>query len=151
MYSIEEFDMAKTRIIKYIMYKKRTENEIREKFKNEIEQNLLDDIIEYCKEAKYIDDSDYIKKAVNNYMALKNLSIIELNYKILSKGISRDLIEDYIYENKEELNQYEIKSAINIINKKKKELDELEIKKYLIKKGYKHENIEIAFEEDEES
>ena len=29
MYSIEEFDKTKTKILKYIMYKKRTENEIR--------------------------------------------------------------------------------------------------------------------------
>ena len=151
MYSVEEFDIAKTKVVKYIMYKKRTENEVREKFKNEIEQNLLEDIIEYCKEAKYIDDIEYIKKAINNYLVLKNLSIVELNYKLLAKGLNRNLIEDYIYENKEELNQYEINSAKNIINKKSRELERLDIKNYLMKKGYKQENIEIAFEGDEEN
>lgn len=150
MYSVEEFDIAKTKVVKYIMYKKRTENEVREKFKNEIEQDLLEDIIEYCKEAKYIDDIEYIKKAINNFLILKKLSIVELNYKLLVKGLNRNLIEDYIYENKEELNQYEINSAKNIINKKRKDLEPIEIKKYLMKKGYKQENIEIAFEGDEE-
>ena len=33
MYSVEEFDREKTKILKYIMYKKRTENEVRNKFK----------------------------------------------------------------------------------------------------------------------
>lgn len=149
MYSIEDFDIAKTKVIKYILYKKRTENEVREKFKNEIEQNLLEDIIKYCKDAKYIDDREYIKKIINNYMNLKNLSIVELNYKLIAKGLNRNLIEDYIYEKKEELNQYEINSVRNIINKKRRDLDSIEIKKYLMKKGYKQENIAIAFEGDE--
>ncbi len=49
MYTIEEFDKEKTRILKYILYKKRTEQEIRRKYSKEIEENLLEDIIEYLK------------------------------------------------------------------------------------------------------
>ena len=57
MYTIEEFDKAKTKILKYIIYKKRSENEIRRKYEKEIDENMLEDIIEYLKEAKYINDS----------------------------------------------------------------------------------------------
>ena len=32
MYTIEEFDREKIRVLKYILYKKRSENEIRNKF-----------------------------------------------------------------------------------------------------------------------
>ena len=78
MYTTEEFDKEKTKIMKYIVYKRRTEKEIRTKFTNTIEENLLDDIIDYLKEAKYIDDTEYIKKTINNIKALKNLSIKEL-------------------------------------------------------------------------
>ena len=49
MYTIEEFDKAKTKILKYIIYKKRSENEIRKKFSKEFDENLLEDIIEYLK------------------------------------------------------------------------------------------------------
>ena len=80
-------------------------------------------------------------------MALKNLSIREIEYKLYSKGIKKEDIEDYIYENKEELNQYEIKSASNIANKKVTSLEPEEIKQYLMKKGYKKENITIALED----
>ena len=128
------------------MYKKRSENEIRKKFENEIQENLLEDIIEYLKEAEYIDDKEYIRKTVNNFIALKNLSIREIEYKLYSKGIKKGDIEDYIYENKEELNQYEIKSATNIANKKSTSLEIEEIKQYLLKKGYNKENINIAME-----
>ncbi|MCI8641484.1 MAG: hypothetical protein HFJ59_06440 [Clostridia bacterium] len=147
MYTTEEFDKQKTKVLKYILYKKRTENEIRTKFSITIEENLLDDIIEYLKEAKYINDNEYIRKAVNNFEVLKNLSIKELKYKLLSKGLNKNEIEDYIYENKEKLEEYEVKSAFNIISKKSNSLEEQEIKQFLIKKGYKLENIDKAMRE----
>ena len=52
-YTIEEFDKAKTKIMNYIMYKKRTEYEVKNKFSKTLEENLLHDIIEYVKEAGY--------------------------------------------------------------------------------------------------
>ena len=147
MYSIEEFDRCKTKVLKYILYKKRTENEVRTKFNSSIDEDLLEDVIEYLKENKYIDDSDYIKRTINNFKILKSLSIVELRYKLLSKGIDKNLIEDYIYENKDEITEYEINSAIKIIDKKSKELEKKEIISYLMKKGYKKDNILVAYEE----
>ncbi len=146
MYSIKEFDEAKTKVLKYILYKSRSEKEVRTKFQNEIEENLLEDVIEYLKEAKYINDNEYIRKTINNFENLKNMSIMELKYKLIAKGLEKDLIEDYFYENKEELIKYEISSASNIIIKKQKDLDDFEIKNYLLKKGYKQDNINEAFE-----
>ena len=147
MYSKEEFDKEKTKVLKYILYKKRSEYEIRNKFSKSIEENLLDDIIEYLKEAKYIDDGQYIEKTINNFMILKNLSIKEIQYKLISKGLNKNLIEDYIYNENEELNNYEIKSAKNIIYKKSNTMELEDIKVYLIKKGYKIENINSAIEQ----
>lgn len=147
MYSKEEFDKEKTKVLKYILYKKRSEYEIRNKFSKSIEENLLDDIIEYLKEAKYIDDGQYIEKTINNFMILKNLSIKEIQYKLISKGLNKNLIEDYIYNENEELNNYEIKSAKNIIYKKSNTMELEDIKIYLIKKGYKIENINSAIEQ----
>ena len=53
-------------------------------------------------------------------------------------------MEDYIYSNSEELNEYEIRSAYNIIQKKIREQDIQDIKKSLYKKGYKSDNIKEA-------
>ena len=137
MYTIEEFDRQKTKIFKYIMFKKRTENEIRNKFKQQIEDNMLEDIIEYLKEAGYVNDYHFIEKQVNEYMKLKNMSIQEIKYKLLTKGIDKKLIEKYIEENRDELEEYERKSAENIRNKKASKMEEQEINQYLYKKGYK--------------
>ncbi len=144
MYSLEEFDKAKTKILRYILYKKRTENEVRTKFKNDIDEEMLEDAIEYLKEAKYIDDEDYIEKTINNFKILKKMSIMELKYKLQAKGLNKDLIEDYIYQNKDELIEYEINSAEKIILRKDQEKPEMVA--YLMKKGYKRDNINKAFE-----
>lgn len=147
MYTVEEFDNKKTKVLRYILYKKRTEQEIRTKFQKEIEENMLEDIIEYLKEAGYIDDKEYIRKTVNNYMILKNLSLKEMKYKLLAKGLNKNDVEDYIYENREELEDYETKSARNLIYKKANTMENEEIKQFLLKKGYKIENINNAMEE----
>lgn len=143
MYSLEEFDKAKTKILRYILYKKRTEQEVRTKFKNDIEEDILEDAIEYLKEEKYIDDEEYIERIINNFKILKKMSITEIKYKLQAKGLDKDLIESYIYQNKEELTEYEINSAEKIILKKEQEKPE--IIAYLMKKGYKKDNINQAF------
>ena len=133
---LKEFDAKKTKVFKYIMYKKRTEQEVRKKFKGQIEEQMLDEIIEYLKEAKYLDDYEFIEKQVREYMNLKTLSIKEIKYKLLSKGLDRKLIEKYIDSNYEELDEYE-KECIEKIKTKKSDQTEEEIRQYLYRKGYK--------------
>ena len=145
-YSLEDLDFAKTKILKYIAFKKRTENEIRLKFSKIIDEELLDDAIEELKENGYIDDNNYIKRAVNEFIALKNLSIKEIKYKLMSKGLNKNLIDDYISNNLDMLIDYEIQSAKNIAIKKSN-LEKEDIKNYLLKKGYRTESIENAMEE----
>ncbi len=150
MYTIEEYDSNKTKVLKYVLYKKRTEKEIRTKFKLTIEESMLEDIIEELKDNGYISDENYVERAVNEFMALKNLSKKEIKYKLMSKGISNNTIEDYIQRNEDELNEYEAKCAENIALKKSVNMDEMEIRNYLMKKGYTEENIKNALEKLEE-
>ena len=148
-YSIEEFDKAKTKVMNYIMYKKRTVYEVKNKFSKTLEENLLHDIIEYVKEAGYLSDTEYIKRAIFEFQALNNLSRKEIKYKLYSKGIENNLIEDYFSENSDELYDYELKSAKNIFIKKQSTIDTDEIKNYLRKKGYREDIIKQAIEDEE--
>ena len=133
---LKKMDKQKTKVFKYITYKKRTEQEVRNKFKGQIEEEMLEEIIDYLKEANYLNDYDFIERQVNEYMNLKTLSIKEIKYKLMTKGLDRKLIEEYIYKNYDSLNEYE-KKCIEKIKQKKKELTEEEIKQYLYRKGYK--------------
>ena len=143
---VEEFDKLKTKVLKYILFKKRTEQEVRQKFREDSGE-LLDDVIEKLKELDYINDEIYIQKAINEFRNLKNMSIKEIEYKLMSKGLKKDIINNYIYINKEELLDYEIKSAKNIFIKKQNLLETEEIINYLKKKDYLEETIKIAQED----
>ena len=145
MYSIEEFDQLKTKVLKYIMYKKRTENEVKRKFSNE-DSELLEDVIEHLKEIGYINDKSYVERAVAEFMNLNNLSLKELKYKLQAKGVDIDAMEDYIYNHSEELEDYEINSAKNIILKRQNSMEEQSLIQYLLKKGYKMDSIKQAIE-----
>ena len=136
MYTPEEFDKYKTKVMTYILYKKRTESEVRKKFCSVIEEEILDDIIEYVKEAGYINDQEYIKKLVQEYMNLKEMSIRELKLKLYQKGIYADEINDYINENREMLEEYELNSARKIFDKKKNLKDKQKITRYLLNRGF---------------
>lgn len=142
---LELYDKCKTKILKYVIYKKRSENEIRVKFQKEIDEDMLDDIIQELKENQYISDEKYIQRAVNEFMALKNLSLKQIKYKLQSKGIGVNLIEDYFQEHDDDLKEYEVKSANNIISKKYDQPAE-EIIQFLLKKGFEYDNVKEALE-----
>ena len=144
---LEEYDKQKTKVLKYIIYKKRTEREVRQKFENTIEQEILEDIIEELKENSYINDNNYIQRAIAEYIALKNLSMKEIKYKLFAKGLNNDIIDEYFSNNKDDLIDYEIQSIKNIYYKKQYSMDKEEIKQFLIRKGYQMENIKEALSE----
>lgn len=142
----QKIEDLRSKMMKYILYKKRTEEEVRIKFADE-DENMVEDAIEYFKEQHYIDDYSYIDRAIKEYKALKNLSIKEIEYKLVQKGINKNLLDDFICKNKESMLEYEISSAKTIILKKLKSLEEQDIKNYLYQKGYMSETISIAFDE----
>lgn len=144
MYTIEEFDRQKTKVLKYIIFKKRTEYEVRQKFRNVVEDNLLEDIIQELKENLYINDEEYIERAVNEFMAINTLSIKQIKYKLYSKGLKSDLIENYIKKHEDELQEYEKNNAEKIVQKKINAVEEEKLRNFLKSKGYKEDNIKSA-------
>lgn len=131
----EKIEKLRNKVLKYILYKKRTETEVRQKFIDE-DENMLEDVIEYLKGQNYINDKEYIERAVKEFIALKKMSIKEMVYKVSQKGVSKSLIDEYICENKETMVKYEISSAKAIILKKIQSQEENVIREYLYKKGY---------------
>ena len=140
---LDKREKLKTKVLKYIMFKKRTEKDVREKFANE-DESMLEEVVEILKDLGYINDIDYVERFINEAINIKNLSLYELKYKLYSKGVNKELIESYFNNNYERLLEYEKKSAKNIINKKKRTMEIEDIKNYLKRKGYKEESIRIG-------
>ena len=147
---LERIEKIKNKVFKFIVYKKRTEREVRDKFKDEIDEDLLEDIIEYMKEQKYLDDEDYVDRFVKETMNLKNTSIKDITYKLMGKGVSSNVIDDYICKNHETMIEYEVRSVRNVYLKKKDKLEEDEIRTYLFKKGFSGDSISQGIEEGKE-
>lgn len=138
----EEFDKLRSKILRYALYKKRTEKEIREKFKD-AETNYVDDIIEFLIEDNYINDKEYIEAYFYDSINLRNNSLKEIKFKLTNKGIDRYMIEKYIDDNLDELVNYEINS-IKLLLERRKEIEEEKNIRYLLNKGYSFENISKA-------
>ena len=141
---VEGWSYQKTKVLKYIIFKKRTEYEVRQKFQKTVEKDLLEDIIQDLKENKYINDKDYIDRAVNEFMAINTLSIKQIKYKLYSKGVNKNLIEEYIENNKEELEEYERNNVEKIVIRKSNTAEIEKIRNFLKSKGYKEDNIRNA-------
>ena len=137
---LDRLEKLKTRVLRYIMFKKRTEKEVWQKFSEE-DSELLEETIEILKNLGYIDDTVYIERFIAESLSLKNLSIYELKYKLQTKGVKKSLIDEYFQNNIDELLEYEKKSANNIYIKKSRSMEIEEIKLYLRKKGYKEDSI----------
>lgn len=137
----EKIDKLRSKMMKYILYKKRTEMEVRQKFSDE-DENAVEDAIEYFKELNYIDDENYIQRSMQEFVNLKNLSLKEISYKLCQKGVNKRLVEDYIAKHEDELLAYELQSAKKIWNKKIQNSDENSVKEFLYKKGYTQTTIQ---------
>jgi len=85
-------------------------------------------------------------RAIDEYMALKTLSIKEIKYKLICKGIKSNQIDEYIQNNKYQIEEYEQNCARKIVNKKSKYMEDYEIKNILRKKGYSEDTICMVFD-----
>ena len=74
--------------------------------------------------------------------------IKEIKYQLQSKGLDCNLIERYIDDNIDELSEYEKKCAKKIYLKKINDSNTNDIINFLLRKGYRMDNIKAILEED---
>lgn len=135
------------KLMKYVIFKRRTEREVRQKCqKLQYTEEYMEEIIEYLKENNYINDKVYVEKYIQNTIRLKNASIYEIKIDLLRRGIDEENIEDYINKNDMELEEYEQESAVKLAKKKCGSVEIEKIKKYLMSKGYKYDSISLAID-----
>lgn len=134
-----------SKLMKYVIFKKRTEYEVREKCKTlNYTSDYIDEIIDYLKEAEYINDEIYITKYINNILKLKKSSVAEVRLDFMKRGIDFDRVNSELLDR---LYEHEKESANYLANKKYKAGDSIEkIKRYLNGKGYAYSNISNAID-----
>jgi len=145
-----EYLEAKNIAFKYVVYKRRTVNEVREKLKNNnYNYDIIEKIIEELICFEYLDDKIYVQKFVEKN---KKDSTNLLRIKLSNKGIEKELIDEYFCNNACD----EVDKIINLLEKKKYN-DNLEpsqkdkIKAYCARRGFKINDIERAIKRRKEN
>ena len=142
----EIYEKIREKVFFYVTYQKRTESEVRRAVaklfqKYNISDDVFEDLIEELKEKGHIDDKDFVRRRFNASVNSRLSSVKEIEYKILQKGIPKNIIDDYISENREKLDEHEIITAKKLYNKKITDKSDEEVRNYLRRKGFREDVI----------
>ena len=91
MYTIEEYDNAKSKVLKYILYKKRSKQEVKNKFYNSIEEEMLKYVIQYVLENAPA-EIDFCDQFVEKGLKEKLLNIVNAKFVRISHHDVVDLL-----------------------------------------------------------
>lgn len=133
--------------INYASRRAKTKKQLKEYLnKKDISSTQSEEIISKLIELGLIDDYRYIESFVNTQNLKAPLSRLELKYKLIKKGISSKLIEQYLldYPLDERL---AIKRMIAIKSKQTRYQQKDKLLAYLVRKGYSYSEIKSALEE----
>ena len=134
------------KIISYVLYQMRTVAEVKRKCqKLKMNEDTIDETIDYLIEAGYLNDEKYAQKYVENVLRIKKCSANEIKIGLMRKGVSEDIINKYV--DVPEVYDFEETSCAEIAAKKYRSTpDILKVKKFLIGKGYKFDVIAKAID-----
>lgn len=134
----KEFIEAKTNAVKYIMYKPRTQFEVKNKLlKLEYDEELIEEVIDELLLLEYLNDNLYAEKFIRNSQSVKPMSKNVIKYKLREKGIPDDIIQNVLKDT--EIDEIELAKNLFLKKTKGKTLDEKEINKvkaFLARKGF---------------
>lgn len=142
------FKNAKDKALKYLGYKMRTEKQVKIKlYSYDFSESIVNQVINLLKEYNYINDEEYAKSFIKNKMNLTGYGSLKIRYELKMQGIQQEIFEKYLQEESE---LSEEKKVIELINKRVKNLVEIDYKEkqkiyaYLARRGFSYNIINIA-------
>lgn len=133
------FSRAKKIAIKFSIFKKRTEFEVKTKLKQSgFDGSTIEKVIRELKVLQYIDDTTYTEKYIKDALNLKKIGIHRINVELQRKGVDEAIIQNQL--SKLEVNETQrLKPLLQKKLTSVKTIDEKslnKIKNYFIGKGY---------------
>lgn len=140
-----DYIVAKEKAIKYIGISKKTSYEVSKKLKTlGVEEEIIIKVIEYLEELGYIDDVDYVKSYIRQNVKMLKYSTYELKQKLLQKGVKASIIEMNFESDLPSL--YEKQVIDKLKTSKLKDCEEIKVKEYLYRRGFKLDNLGEIYE-----
>ena len=136
---------AKLKALSLLTDMDRTEAQLRQKLKQKaFEENIIEQTIEYVKSFGYINDAEYARSFINGRKDKKSRK--ELYMLLVGKGIKSDVLDEVFEEEYD--NDDSACTAIKAIMVKRRynpdeatDKDTQKILGYLMRKGFKYEDI----------
>lgn len=153
---------AKKIALRYIVFKPRTEYEIRVKIKEQgFDEQIIQIVVDQLKEMEYINDRLYAEKYIKDALKLKKIGVKRIYVELQQRGIEREIIEEQINacnpDECEILKPLVQKKLGNISWDECSQPDEIsyqaksaqlnKIRSYFIRKGYSLETINRCLDE----
>ncbi|EWJ55025.1 TPA: recombination regulator RecX [Staphylococcus aureus] len=154
MAEIQKYDhyrIGLNKAIQYLSYKKRTEKEVIQYLqKEEISEQAISEVIEYCYREKLIDHQDYAESLKNTMIRTTDKGPKIYQQKLYQLGIEPNIIEMFteLYREQQELDDI-IQIAEKISKTKKGPQNKVKEKvmQSLIQKGFEMETIHAVLNE----
>lgn len=147
----DNYITGKTKALKYLETSLRSEHQVREYLeKREYEDSVIDRVIEFLKEYKFIDDTYYAKAYASQN--IKSQGKNNIKYKLMKRGIAEEIIVKTLEDISSD---EEYKTAFKLAEKRctllcKNENDIWKIKtklnSFLLSKGYEYDIVKSVIE-----
>jgi len=154
----DEYNYGKTVAYNFLSYKPRSIREVKNKLTyKKISPSSVEKIIEHLKEYQFLNDETYAKMYLEQKIASKSMGKTMVQYKMIDKGIDKEMISKVLDENYPDEKQIEAgrKLMLKYFKKKQKTEDKYALKKkyyqYLLSRGFSYSIIEqiLDIKEDE--
>ncbi|WP_354680439.1 recombination regulator RecX [Macrococcoides caseolyticum] len=148
--NIGEYDgyrVAINNALNYLSYKKRTESEVRNYLAgDEVRGEVIERVIQYCKENKYIDHDDYAKSYMNTLLNTTDKGPAIFVQTLKQLGVEQAIIDKYHVQfegliTSERIDKIAQKVMRKYEKKQSAKMIEQKVIQTLIQKGY---NLDIA-------
>ncbi|MBR4874695.1 MAG: regulatory protein RecX [Clostridia bacterium] len=139
------YESAKTYAANLVSARSYTERGIYDKLLSYTQdRDITEKTVSFLKKYKLIDDTDYAKRFFTDGLNIKKYGVRKIKYKLLEKGISKEIIEKVVIEAEDHE-----KEKDNLLALAKKKLggdfeykNLMRTKRYLASRGYSFEDID---------
>lgn len=134
-----DFEEAKEKAVKYLVLTLRTEEEVKSKLRKlNVDDDVIDEVIQYLNSIGYIDDSKYVDAYLKQCVSMPKYSIYEIRMKLIQKGVNKDIVAKKIEE--WDKSDYEKILVEKLLNGKLKNMESIKQKAYLYRRGFNISN-----------
>lgn len=147
----EMYMKAKNKALNILSKSYQSEKKVREKLLTDFDENIVDDVIDFLKEYKLIDDNILAEKIVHDNMSLSKFGKNKIKQNLYNKGISESDIQNAIsqIDSDEEYNnaKYLAEKRLKRLNGEDKNKIKQKIYQHLAYKGFNYDIINRVLRE----